>query len=142
MNRNSNTKEFSRSTVVLFSIASLIIGGVLAYTLVPKFSDEGVDQVQNGDKVAVLYSLRLPNGTELEKASDPKKPFEFVLGKAMVLQGWEETVKGMSVGEKKTVTIPSEKAYGHTGVPNENKGYLIPPDSSVILDVELLSIKR
>jgi FKBP-type peptidyl-prolyl cis-trans isomerase len=142
MNRNNDTKEFSKSTVILFSIASLIVGGVLAYTLFPKFSDENVDQAHNGDKVAVLYSLKLPNGTELEKTADPKKPFEFVLGKAMVLQGWEETVEGMSIGEKKTVTITSEKAYGHTGVPNENKGYFVPPDSSVILDVELLSIKR
>jgi FKBP-type peptidyl-prolyl cis-trans isomerase len=142
MNRSNTKKEFNRGTVILLSIASFIIGGVFAYTLFSKFSGEGIYQAQDGDKVTVLYSLKLPNGIELEKASDPKKPFEFVLGKAMVLQGWEETVRGMSVGEKKTVTISSQKAYGHTGVPNENKGYLIPPDSSVILDVELLSIKR
>ena len=142
MNRSKDTKEFSRTAVILFSIASLIVGGVLAYTILPKISDENVDQARNGDKVAVLYTTKLPNGTELEKVSDRSKPFEFVLGKGMVVRGWEETVSGMNVGEKKTVTLTSDKAYGHTGVPDGNKGYFVPPDSSILLDVELLSIKR
>jgi FKBP-type peptidyl-prolyl cis-trans isomerase len=71
---------------------------------------------------------------------DPKfghvKPFDFTLGAGRVIPGWDKGIVGMKVGEKKTLTISPADAYGATGV-----GGVIPPNATLIFDVELLAIK-
>ena len=68
-------------------------------------------KVKNGDTVKIHYTCSLANGTLIDSSFE-KQPLKFTVGKAEVLTGLEEAVKGMSVGEKATKKVPSEKAYG------------------------------
>ena len=88
-------------------------------------------QAKKGDKVKVKYTGRLADGTVFD-SSEGHKPLEVVLGSGHVIQGFDEALTGMEVGEKKTVVIPVEKAYGEYDpdkvmeVPIEQ----VPPDFS------------
>ena len=104
----------------------------------PTVSTVGV--AKTGDTVAMNYTGRLQNGTVFDSNVDPKfkhvQPFVFTLGAGQVIPGWDKGIVGMKVGEKKTLTISPEDAYGANGVPGT-----IPPNSTLIFDVELLAIK-
>jgi|SRR3989338_1012865 len=93
-----------------------------------------------GNTVSVNYTGRLADGTVFDSNVDPKfghvTPFEFVLGSGQVIPGWEKGLLGMKVGEKKTLEIPPEDAYGEFGVPG-----VIPGGATLYFDVELLAIK-
>jgi FKBP-type peptidyl-prolyl cis-trans isomerase 2 len=68
-------------------------------------------QVQNGDHISINYQGSLEDGTVFD-SSDGREPLEFTVGEHQVIPGVEEAVKGMDVGETKTVTVSSEQAYG------------------------------
>ncbi len=97
---------------------------------------------ESGDKVSVHYTGRLENGTKFDSSLDRGQPFTFTLGAGMVIKGWDEGVLGMKVGEKKVLDISPEKGYGSQGVPDGRGGYVIPPNSKLIFDVEVVDIKR
>jgi len=96
---------------------------------------------KTGDTVSMNYTGRLENGTVFDSNVDPKfnhvQPFVFTLGAGQVIAGWDKGIVGMKVGQKKTLTIPPADAYGANGVPGA-----IPPNSTLIFDVELLAIKK
>ncbi len=92
--------------------------------------------VKNGDTIDVHYIGKLENGTKFDSSIDRGQPFEFIIGQGMVIQGWEQGLLGMKVGEKRTLTIPSELGYGAQGA-----GGVIPPNATLIFDVELVAIK-
>jgi FKBP-type peptidyl-prolyl cis-trans isomerase FkpA len=87
--------------------------------------------------VKVHYTGWLTNGKKFDSSVDRKEPFEFKLGGGQVIKGWDEGVAGMKVGGKRRLEIPSELGYGSRGVGNG----LIPPNSTLIFDVELLDVK-
>lgn len=95
---------------------------------------------KTGDIVSMNYTGRLENGTVFDSNVDPKfqhvEPFEFTLGAGEVIAGWDKGIVGMKVGEKKTLTILPADGYGSRG-----QGP-IPPNSTLIFDVELLAIKK
>lgn len=107
-----------------------------------KFMEENNDSPvsKNGDVLSMNYTGRLEDGTVFDSNVDPKfghvEPFEFTLGAGMVIAGWDEGLLGMKIGEKRTLTIPPEKGYGSRGA-----GALIPPNATLIFEVELLEIK-
>lgn len=70
-----------------------------------------MQQVKNGDKVRVHYHGKLTNGETFD-SSEGREPLEFEVGAGMVIKGFDDGVTGMSVGEKKTVNIPVDNAYG------------------------------
>ena len=93
-----------------------------------------------GKSVSVHYTgwLQEPNGDKGKKfdsSVDRGQPFGFRLGAGMVIKGWDEGVAGMKVGGKRTLTIPSELGYGARGA-----GGVIPPNATLIFDVELLGV--
>ncbi|MEI7730093.1 MAG: FKBP-type peptidyl-prolyl cis-trans isomerase [Verrucomicrobiota bacterium] len=90
---------------------------------------------KRGDKVSVHYTGRLTNGTKFDSSLDRREPFSFTLGRGEVIQGWDEGVATMRVGDKVQLTIPPEKAYGDRGFPGA-----IPPKATLVFEVELLSI--
>lgn len=93
-----------------------------------------------GDTVSMNYTGRLENGTVFDSNVDPKfnhvQPFEFQLGTPNIIAGWNKGIVGMKVGEKKTLVIPPEDAYGAAGYPPA-----IPSNATLTFDVELLGIK-
>lgn len=103
---------------------------------------EGQGQVAEvGDTVNVHYTGKLTDGKVFDSSIPRGKTFEFRLGEGRVIAGWEEGVKGMKVGEKRVLTIPGNLAYGSHGVPDGQGGFLIPPNATLIFEVELVSIK-
>jgi len=91
---------------------------------------------KNGDKVSVHYVGVLENGTKFDSSVDRGIPFEFTLGASQVIPGWDIGVEGMKIGEARKLTIPSELAYGSSGA-----GNAIPPNATLIFEVQLLGIK-
>jgi peptidylprolyl isomerase len=93
-------------------------------------------EAKKGTEIQVHYTGWLTNNTKFDSSVDRKKPLDyFVLGTGMVIKGWDEGVAGMKEGGKRKLIIPPELAYGSTGRPS------IPPNSTLIFEVELLKVK-
>jgi FKBP-type peptidyl-prolyl cis-trans isomerase len=91
---------------------------------------------ESGKQVSVHYTGWLTDGTKFDSSVDRGEPFAFQLGAGQVIRGWDEGVKGMRVGGKRKLTIPSELGYGARGTP----GGPIPPNATLVFDVELLGV--
>src|SRR5690349_10867484 len=89
-----------------------------------------------GNLVSVHYTGWLTNGTKFDSSVDRGDPFSFPLGGGKVIRGWDEGVAGMKVGGKRKLTIPPQLGYGARGA-----GGVIPPNATLVFDVELLGIK-
>ncbi len=92
-------------------------------------------EAKKGDTVVVHYTGRLQNGTIFDSSLKRKQPFPVKLGAHQVIAGWEEGLVGVLKGEKLTLTIPPEKAYGEAGYPG-----VIPPNSTLIFDIEIIEV--
>lgn len=121
---------------VMAEEVSLADGGV-KYVVLQEGTGEGA---YAGQRLSMNYTGKLMDGTVFDSNIDPAfghaEPFNFVLGRGEVIQGWEIGTEGMKVGEKRMLTIAPQYAYGETGA-----GSIIGPNSTLQFEIELLSIQ-
>ncbi|EJO70691.1 MULTISPECIES: FKBP-type peptidyl-prolyl cis-trans isomerase [Leptospira] len=117
---------------------------ILCAVVVPTFAEDLVikeirigtgKEAFSGSNVTVHYVGTLTNGKKFDSSRDRKTPFTFNLGAGEVIKGWDRGVRGMKEGGIRKLTIPPELGYGSRGA-----GAAIPPNSTLIFEVELLKV--
>ena len=91
---------------------------------------------QSRQLVSVHYTGWLTDGRKFDSSLDRGDPFSFHLGQGQVIAGWDEGVQGMQIGGKRKLTIPPDLGYGRYGA-----GGVIPPDATLVFEVELLGVE-
>ena len=141
------TSLYRSSLVAILVLTSFLgVGGSMAENsqevTMPsglKYIDQVIgtgDAAVAGKTASVHYTGWLENGKKFDSSVDRGQPFSFPLGAGRVIKGWDEGVQGMKVGGKRKLTIPSELGYGSRGA-----GGVIPPNATLIFDVELLGLR-
>jgi FKBP-type peptidyl-prolyl cis-trans isomerase len=144
-----------RTKTVLMIAALVIVAAVAAWALLGglgnggsvrtgsnemlQVTDEKIGsgaEAKAGDMVTVNYTGTLTDGTKFDSSLDRGEPFTFLLGAGQVIQGWDFGVAGMRVGGKRRLVIPPELGYGSAGA-----GNVIPPNATLIFEVELLGVQ-
>ncbi len=154
-NAASQTKQGDKTNLVLGSLIVVLLLGFGIYWFV--FKDGAgsgsetatasglkyVDQVVGtgaspspGKQVTVHYTGTLENGNKFDSSVDRGQPFTFTIGVGQVIKGWDEGVMSMKVGGKRKLIIPGNLGYGVSGSPPK-----IPPNATLLFDVELLDVK-
>lgn len=108
-------------------------GSGLRYKFISKGNGK---QAEKGKTVSVHYKGMLPDGTVFDSSYKRKEPIEFPLGKGHVIEGWDEGIQLLKEGDQARFVIPSDLAYGSRGA-----GGVIPPNATLIFDVELVKVK-
>lgn len=146
------TRAFASIVVIALALVSAMEGGITmaaderqqntaetvtasGLTYVDLTMGEG-DVAVTGKTATVHYTGWLENGRKFDSSVDRGQPFSFPLGAGRVIKGWDEGVQGMKIGGKRKLTIPPELGYGARGA-----GGVIPPNATLIFDVELLGVQ-
>ena len=93
-------------------------------------------KAEKGKTVSVHYKGQLADGTVFDSSYKRNQPLDFALGVGQVIPGWDEGIQLLKVGDKARFVIPSDLAYGSAGA-----GGVIPPNATLIFDVELMGVK-
>ncbi|XAR58764.1 Peptidylprolyl isomerase [Bertholletia excelsa] len=128
------------SLLLLLILATLVSakesGDVTELQIGVKYKPKSCDiQAHKGDRVKVHYRGKLTDGTVFDSSFERGDPIEFELGRGQVIQGWDQGLLGMCVGEKRKLKIPAKLGYGEHGSPPK-----IPGGATLIFDTELVAV--
>ena len=123
----------AKETIDALKKGAKVTSSGLAYKIIKKGTGA---KAEVGKTVSVHYTGKLSNGTKFDSSYDRNQPIEFELGRGRVIKGWDEGISLLNVGSKATFIIPPDLAYGARGA-----GGVIPPNATLIFDVELVEIK-
>ncbi|MFA6524611.1 MAG: FKBP-type peptidyl-prolyl cis-trans isomerase [Candidatus Paceibacterota bacterium] len=131
-----------KKSMILWVLVVIIVVVVLVFITINNKNTMPEEKIAKvGDVVSMNYTGTLADGTAFDSNVNPKfnhvEPFEFTLGAGQVIPGWDKGIVGMKVGEKKTLSIPPEDAYGASGIPG-----VIPANATLNFEVELVGIKN
>lgn len=132
-------KVFILVAMLIFSYGGKMEKTEIKTTSGLKYIDEVIGTgltPKRGQTVKVHYTGWLENGKKFDSSVDRGEPFEFTLGIGEVIKGWDEGVSTMKVGTKRKLIIPPQLGYGDHGA-----GSAIPPNATLIFDVELLGVE-
>lgn len=123
--------------LLLAILAFLMMGTTaMAADLKIEILTEGSGPVaETGQRVVVHYEGRLADGEMFDASRPRERPFTFTLGEGQVIEGWDQGVAGMKIGETRRLTVPPELGYGAAGA-----GGVIPPDATLVFEIELLDV--
>lgn len=140
---NINPTPFPTSAIISTPMPQATSGANMGNVLTTesglKLLDEIIgngQEVKSGDTVTVHYLGTLENGTKFDSSYDRSTPFTTQIGVGQVIKGWDEGIVGMKVGGKRKLIIPPDLGYGQQGA-----GDSIPPNSTLVFEVELLEVK-
>jgi FKBP-type peptidyl-prolyl cis-trans isomerase len=129
----------SLKRVLLSTIFGIILSGSTALAgvqITEIHPGDGKTFPQTGQTVTVHYTGTLQNGKKFDSSLDRGNPFQFIIGQGQVIKGWDEGVAKMSKGQKAKLTITPDYGYGARGA-----GNVIPPNATLIFEVQLLDIE-
>jgi peptidylprolyl isomerase len=122
---------------LVVNLVGISVGAQEVKDLIVKEEKVGTGkEAKDGNTVTVHYTGTLTNKKKFDSSVDRKQPFSFILGRGEVIKGWDRGVKGMKVGGKRKLIIPSHLGYGERGA-----GADIPPNATLLFDVELLKVE-
>ena len=130
---NAEKAEKAKKAMKKLTEGAITTKSGLAYFMIKE--GEGA-QAKAGNTVSVHYTGKLSDGTKFDSSYDRGQPIEFPLGEGRVIPGWDEGIALLKLGGKATFIIPPNLAYGSRGA-----GGVIPPNSTLIFEVELINIK-
>ncbi|OCH92467.1 hypothetical protein OBBRIDRAFT_791213 [Obba rivulosa] len=124
-------------TVFLFAVVSFAMDPPTQLEIETTYTPSDCSvKAQTGDRIKVHYTGKLfSNGNKFDSSHDRGQPLPLTLGVGQVIKGWDQGLQGMCVGEKRTLTIPADLAYGSRGF-----GAVIPPNSALVFDCELVDL--
>lgn len=122
-----------KTIVILICISQIVLAGELQ--IKNNVEGSGVEII-NHSKIKVHYLGKLEDGTKFDSSYDRGEPLSFQIGLRQVIEGWENGLMGMKAGGKRTLIIPPEFAYGERGA-----GDLIPPNATLVFDVEIIDVQ-
>jgi|GEM_PF-1850704 len=101
---------------------------------------EPIKPAEVGDLVVVHYTGTLENGTKFDSSYDRGEPFVFIIGRGMVIKGWDEGLLGAQRGDKKHLVVTSDKGYGDQEIKGADGKVLIPKNATLVFDLEVVEI--
>jgi FKBP-type peptidyl-prolyl cis-trans isomerase len=147
------TQNNKKITYIIILIAVLLLGYII-YSVMQNnknknmetnatTTDQALGQLrvaEAGDVIVINYSGKLADGTEFDSSYKRGQPFVFQVGVGQVIKGWDEGLIGAKKGDKKTLTITPDKGYGDKDVKGQDGKVIIPKNSTLIFDVEVVEV--
>ncbi len=148
------TTQSNKKITYIIILIAVILFGYIVYSVMQNNKNKNMetnatttDQVlaepkiaEAGDVIVINYSGKLANGTEFDSSYKRGQPFVFQVGVGQVIKGWDEGLIGAKRGDKKTLTITPDKGYGAEDVKGQDGKVIIPKNSTLILDVDVVEV--
>jgi FKBP-type peptidyl-prolyl cis-trans isomerase len=148
-------QQSKKTVYIIMTILAVALFGYIAYAVIHNNKNKNMETnatttsqvtgelraAEVEDVIVINYVGKLTNGTEFDNSYKRGQPLVFQLGIGQVIKGWDEGLVGVKKGDKKTLTIPADKAYGDQEIKDLQTGkVVIPKNSTLVFDVEVVEV--